>query len=157
MCREECRLLALLPACVQMSCLQIIPPGRFAPTQFTQHMEEIWPWGVVSPPGSFPPVASVLPNSLGLSPSTLGGGGFSGSEALVGPLSSEIFTMPKACFCQFFHQFSYPVIPNTGYNSVARGALPYRNQSLPLGDHLLPATIEKNLVRPIRRCIQNFK
>ena len=36
-----------------------------------------------------------------------------------------------------------PLILNTGYNSVVRDAFPSSDQSLPLGDHLLPAIVEK--------------
>ena len=34
----------------------------------------------------------------------------------------------------------YPAIPNTGYNMVPFGALPYGDYSMPLGDYLTPAT-----------------
>ena len=38
----------------------------------------------------------------------------------------------------------YPAVPNTGYNTVLFGALPYGDYSMPLGNHLTPATKEKN-------------
>ena len=34
-------------------------------------------------------------------------------------------------------------VMDTGYNSVARCSLPEGDQSLPLGDHILLATVEK--------------
>ena len=37
-----------------------------------------------------------------------------------------------------------PAVVDTRYNSVARCALPEGDQSLPLGDHLLLATVGKN-------------
>ena len=37
----------------------------------------------------------------------------------------------------------YPSVPNTSYNMVPLGALPYGDYSMALGDHLAPATKEK--------------
>ena len=34
-------------------------------------------------------------------------------------------------------------VADTGFNSIAWDALPEGDQSLPLGDHLLPATVGK--------------
>ena len=46
------------------------PPGEFTSTHLTPHTIGIWPWGVVIPPGIFPPVPSAVPKSFGLSPPT---------------------------------------------------------------------------------------
>ena len=37
----------------------------------------------------------------------------------------------------------HPSVPNTGYNTVPTGALPYADYATPVGDHLTVATKEK--------------
>ena len=117
-------------------------PGEFGRTPSTTRVVGMWPKGDVSPPAVSQMTHGLTASSSAAVPPAVGV-----SVPAMNPWTAPYPQWPSPshvpAFFEGLSQPSHPVIPNTGYNSVPQRSLPYGDQSLPLGHHLLPATIEK--------------
>ena len=97
-------------------------PGESAPTLDISEGPGLWPWGLVTPPGGIPAVRQTYYVPVGVSIPYSGNRVQGESLGLPRIHNGAMGQTPG--FPQLAGAGTPPLIPNTGYNSVAQDTLP---------------------------------